>query len=234
MTSWRLAVAPNLHLGGRPRRHLRDLHLQLVGSFDGLAIQCEHHIALLEAGLCRWRIGRNVADQNAAALIQPELLGETRRHVLNVHAQIAAHDFAVLDDLVHDVARHVDRNCEADALVAAALARENRRVDADQAAVKVDQRAAGIAGIDRGVGLNEILVVLDAEAAAPVALTIPMVAVLPMPNGSPMARTMSPTCILEESPIGKCGQTGGIDLYHCHVRLRIGADRPFPGIRDCR
>ena len=43
---------------------------------------------------------------------------------------------------------------------------ENRGVDADQLASRVDQRAARIAGVDRGVGLDEVLVAFDAETAA--------------------------------------------------------------------
>ena len=38
-------------------------------------------------------------------------------------AEIAAHDFAVHDDLVHHRVRHVDWNGEADAMVAARLRR---------------------------------------------------------------------------------------------------------------
>src|SRR5207302_11436117 len=64
-----------------------------------------------------------------------------------------------------DAARLVDRNRKADAIETARAA-ENRGVDADDAAVGVEERAAGIAGIDRGVGLDEIFVALDAEAAA--------------------------------------------------------------------
>ena len=57
--------------------------------------------------------------------------------------------------------REAHRDREADALVAAG-AREDQRVDADQVAAGVDQRAARVAGIDRGVGLDEV-----AERVAP-------------------------------------------------------------------
>ena len=50
----------------------------------------------------------------------------------------------------------VHRYGEADALASAAM-RENRDVDSHQAARGVDQRAARVAGIDRRVGLNEVL-----------------------------------------------------------------------------
>ena len=42
----------------------------------------------------------------------------------------------------------------------------HRAVDADQLAVAVDERAAGIAEVDRGVGLDEVLERRDAELAA--------------------------------------------------------------------
>ena len=60
---------------------------------------------------------------------------------------------------------HAGRNGEADA-VAAAGAREDRRVDADQAPADVDERAAGIARIDGRVGLDEELIVGDADLRA--------------------------------------------------------------------
>ena len=48
------------------------------------------------------------------------------------------------------------------------------------------QRAAGIAGIDRGVGLDEELVVGDADLVRASAETMPCVTVWPTPNGLPM------------------------------------------------
>ena len=61
--------------------------------------------------------------------------------------------------------RAVDRDREADALRAA----DDRRGDADHVAVDVDERAARVAGIDRGVGLDEVgvgAVVLALDAPA--------------------------------------------------------------------
>jgi len=55
------------------------------------------------------------------------------------------------------VCRHVDGDREADADVAAALA-VDRAVDADHLTADVEQRPAGVAGIDGRVGLNEIVV----------------------------------------------------------------------------
>ena len=57
-------------------------------------------------------------------------------------------------------------NGEADAH-AAARARVDRGVDAFEVAVDVDQRAARIAGVDGGVGLDEVLEGVDAQLVAP-------------------------------------------------------------------
>ena len=67
----------------------------------------------------------------------------------------------MLEDLIHHAAHQVHRNREADA-VGAEVLRQHRRVDADQLALGVDERAAGIAEIDGGIGLNEILEIRDA------------------------------------------------------------------------
>ena len=45
-------------------------------------------------------------------------------------------------------------------------AREDGRVDADQLALHVDERAAGVAGVDGRIGLDEELVVADAHPGA--------------------------------------------------------------------
>ena len=65
----------------------------------------------------------------------------------------------------HHHPHHVGGNGKADAL-RTARAREDRGVDADQPAGKIDQRAAGIARIDGGVGLDEELVVGNADLGA--------------------------------------------------------------------
>ncbi len=56
-----------------------------------------------------------------------------------------------------------DGNGEADALIAFRAVSDDGGVDADQFAAIVHQRAAGIAGVDGGVGLDEVFVLLDSE-----------------------------------------------------------------------
>src|SRR5262249_13785508 len=70
------------------------------------------------------------------------------------------------DQLSHHGLHHVRRDREADADVAA-RAREDRRVDTDELAVQIDERATGVAGVDRRIGLDEVLVALRVDARAP-------------------------------------------------------------------
>ena len=77
---------------------------------------------------------------------------------------------------------------------------KNGGVDADDFAGHVDQRTAGIARIDGGVGLNEGLKLRLGTILRPLAETIPAVTVSCKPKGLPMASTQSPTCMLSEFP----------------------------------
>ncbi len=92
----------------------------------------------------------------------------------------------------------VGRDREADADRAAGR-RVDGGVDADDLAVHVEQRAAGVAPVDGGVGLDEVVVrsLVDVAAAG---ATMPAVTEPPRPNGLPIASTQSPTRDLSLSP----------------------------------
>ena len=65
-----------------------------------------------------------------------------------------------------------------------------------------DQRAAGVALVDRRIRLDEVLEggVAAGGVARPLALTMPIVTVWPTPSGLPTASTTSPTRTASESP----------------------------------
>ena len=149
-----------------PGGELGDAREQLRRVARRLAVDLEHDVAHLDAGalggpvpLRRRGSARRPTSSSASAFAM------SARDVLRLDAEPAARDLAVADDLLEHVARERDRDREADAQRAARL-REDRAVDADQIARRVDQRAAGVAGIDRGVGLDEILEPVDAEMVA--------------------------------------------------------------------
>jgi len=69
----------------------------------------------------------------------------------------AACDFvAGADQVIVDVNDRVGRHGKSDALVAVGLGKDGR-IDADHFAIHVEQRAAGVAGIDGCIGLDEVL-----------------------------------------------------------------------------
>ena len=70
-----------------------------------------------------------------------------------MQAQVAAHHAAVLHELGNDALGHVDRNGEADPLRGV----DDRGVDADHPAPAVKQRAAAIARVQGGVGLDHVV-----------------------------------------------------------------------------
>ena len=74
---------------------------------------------------------------------------------------------AALHDLLHHAAHEIDGNRKSDAFGAAIGAVQHGGVDADQVAVRIDERAAGIAEIDGGIGLYEILEGCKPELLAP-------------------------------------------------------------------
>src|SRR5438067_9131055 len=94
--------------------------------------------------------------QRAVLSLQAEARGDGRRHLLDLDAEPAAADLAVLLELRDDGLRDVGRHRKADA-DAAAIRRVDRGVDADDLALQVESRAAGIAAVDRRVDLQEIV-----------------------------------------------------------------------------
>ena len=101
--------------------------------------------------------------------------------------------------------------------------RKDGGVDADQFAAIVDQRAAGIARINRRIGLNEILIIFDAQIAA--------VHGADDSHGDGLAdaeRIANRQSIVAHLHLGGItdgdgGEIAAFDLQHGDVRLGIGA-----------
>ena len=98
-------------------------------------------------------------------MLEAQARRQIRRHRLHFHAELRATDPAVLAQIVHDAARHVRRNREADADVRID-GREHLGVDPDHFALRVHQGAARVAVVDRRIGLQEVLVAAVAVAIA--------------------------------------------------------------------
>ncbi len=137
-----------------------------VGIVDRLSVHFDDEIAGAQARARRRAARGDGVDQRSGRPLQAEAVGDVRRHRLQLGAEPRpAHHGGAAPGRRDHRPHHVRRDRKADALRTAG-AREDRGVDADQAAGKIDQRAAGIAGIDRGVGLDEELVVGDPDLGA--------------------------------------------------------------------
>ena len=135
----------------------RDEVAQLPSVVDRLAINARDDVADFQAGFVGGCVFADLVDDSAFGAGDFELFSETWCQVLDDDAEVAAGDFAGFDELPDDVLGHVDRDGEADAGVLPAWCVDGG-VDTDDFAAQVDERAAGVAGIDGGVSLEKILV----------------------------------------------------------------------------
>src|SRR5262245_43950867 len=152
-----LALADDHHRHVLAHRRVGDDARQVLHLLDVLAVELDDDIAGLDAG----RLGRplviDARHQRAARGFEPEAFGDVVGDLLDAHAEPAAAHLAELAQLIDDGDRVLGRDRKADADRAARW-RVDRRVDADDLAVHVEQRAAGIAAVDRGIGLDVAVV----------------------------------------------------------------------------
>src|SRR3954453_4634246 len=128
---------------------------------ERVAVELGDGVAAPDAGLRGRAAGRHGLDEGAVPHRQVEVV-ERAVDPERRHAEEAAVDAAVALEVGQEPAGGVDRDGEADADVAVtAAAGLDLRVDPDHAAGGVEQRAAGVARVDRGVGLDDAV---DLEA----------------------------------------------------------------------
>src|SRR6185312_14200205 len=117
---------------------------ELARILDALAVDLGDHVAGLDAGLGCGTIGLRLGDQRAFRLLQAEAVGDLLGHRLDLDADPAAADGALVLELGDDALHGRRRNRERDA-DAAARRRIDRGVDADDVAFGRERRTAGVA-----------------------------------------------------------------------------------------
>src|SRR5208282_986081 len=100
------------------------------------------------------RVRFDLGDDGAGCVIYVEELGFIGGHVADSDADIAVVHFAVLDEAGDRWLHDLGGDGEAHAGEASSLG-DQEGVDAYDLAMGVDQRPAGVAGIDGRVGLDE-------------------------------------------------------------------------------
>src|SRR5215813_13082 len=166
----------------------------------------------------------NARDHRALRVCGAERLGDIGSEVLDRHTDAAALDLAVADQLVHHLARHVNRYREADADISSGWGND-RRIDTDNPALHVDKRTTRIARINRRIGLDKILVTFDARTAAKRADD-------PRGHGLTEAERIADRQdkVADLQAIGIAHwnrrQIGARDLQHGYIGIGIAADQP--------
>src|SRR5258706_16298258 len=114
-----------------------------------LAVELDDDVTKLDSRFGRRAFLSDFGDQCSLHRIarQSNRCRQRCSDILDAHAKPAAYHSTVLAQLIDYFLCQVDRNGETDADVAARLA-ENRAVNADHFAVRIDQRSAAVAGID--------------------------------------------------------------------------------------
>src|SRR3984885_11332098 len=121
---------------------------------DVASIDAGDDIAGFQTRLLAWTGGIHRADECPVRRGQTERQRQLLADILDRNTDAAAHHLAVFLELLLDVQGQINRNGKRHAHITAGTA-INLRIHADHFAVDVEQRAARIAGIHRGIGLNE-------------------------------------------------------------------------------
>src|SRR6266404_942242 len=136
----------------------RDLEFEMTAVRYFLAIELDDNIAVSQASLFGGTLGRDITHKGAGRILELELRCQIRSNVLNHNPEIAAGYMTIFDQALHHVAGEVNGDGKANSLVPTA-ATEDGGINADQPAFSIDERATRVTGIDRGVRLDEVLVV---------------------------------------------------------------------------
>ncbi len=139
------------------------------------------------------------------------------------HAKIAPYQPAFLEQRPDGVAHKVARDGKTDPFVAARVGR-NGRVDPDQLAMDIDEGAAGIAHVDRGIGLDVVLVVVRfGQVPALGADDAPAHRVVEIERVADGEDLLAHLDLVRIAP-GERGQIGRVDLQHRDIRRRVRGD----------
>src|SRR5215472_8340938 len=158
LQSFGFAVTKHRNIDGLVDRSLRNIGRQLVLVVDIFTVELDDDITALHAGLVRWAVLVDGRNQRTFGLTQSERLREIRGHLLNLDTQPAANHTPVRLELLDYAAGQIDRDGEADAVVGAG-AGVDEGVDSDHLTVGIEQRPTRVARVNRGIGLNVVVIV---------------------------------------------------------------------------
>src|SRR6516162_2851596 len=131
---------------------LREQLVEIINTRDGTSVEPDNDVPGEQSGFSGRTVSLVRDDHNTALNRQAVIVNDAawNGNVLSRQTNIAAADLAVANQPTGHELRGVNRGGEANS-----LCRQNHcRVDADHDALRVDQRTAGVAGIERRVSLD--------------------------------------------------------------------------------
>ena len=129
---------------------------------DRPAVEVHDDIPLLEPRLVGRTARNHLRNEGAFAFLEAERLGQFRGNILDGDPQQSPGDVSPLLKLGLDLLGHVDRDRKPDPLTGG----DDGGVDAHDLPLQVDQGAAAVAGVDGGVGLDEVVIGARADHPA--------------------------------------------------------------------
>src|SRR5688572_14070779 len=121
-----------------------------------MAVDRKNDVVLLQSCSFAATAFNDIGNAHATRFAKAECFGFGCIDGADVHADIAAVDSAILNDVGGNGPRHIDRNGKAVALEHTSL-RCDGRVNPNDLAFEVIEAATGVTGIDRSIGLNKIV-----------------------------------------------------------------------------
>ena len=131
-----------------------------MGAVNVFAVDGGDDVASLQPGFVGGAVLDHVAHQNSLGLFDAKGFSQFRSNILDHHPEPPSRHFAGLElgeDFFHQVYGYGKTN--------ALPLGDNGRIDADDFAVHVEKRPPAVAGVDGGIGLEEIIVRTGANDA---------------------------------------------------------------------
>src|SRR5690242_20078296 len=141
-------------MNGRAWLLLANLHLELTGVSDFAAIDLRDYVAYFQTGFRSRSIRLYLRYHGSARFGHIEELGVLRRDIGNANAHVGVSYFPISDQLVNGWANDLGWNRKSHSRKGTG-GRDEEGIDADDLAVRIDQRSAGVARVDSSIGLNE-------------------------------------------------------------------------------
>src|SRR4029077_4958180 len=127
---------------------------QVFGFGYCFSVKLHDHVSLLDLCLFRRASREDLRHEGAFVVLEAERFRQFRGHLLDAHAEPSTGYMALFLKLGSDVFSHVDRDGEANAFTLC----KDRGVDTHPLPSCIDERPTAVAGIDRRIGLNEVVI----------------------------------------------------------------------------